>query len=89
MRHYTILVSGKVQGVFYRASTVEKAIELGLKGFAQNLPDGTVLIEAEGEEASLQALVEWCHKGPPRADVTSVQVTEVKVQEYNFFTIKR
>jgi acylphosphatase len=89
MLHYTILVSGKVQGVFYRASTVEKAIELGLKGFAQNLTDGKVLIEAEGEEVSLRALIDWCHKGPPKADVTSVHVTEGKVQEYKSFTIKR
>jgi acylphosphatase len=89
MIHYTILVSGKVQGVFYRASTVENASELGLKGFAQNLPDGRVLIEAEGDLFSLQKLVEWCKKGPSRAIVTNVEVTEGEVKNYSDFSVKR
>jgi acylphosphatase len=87
--HFTILVSGKVQGVFYRASTVEKAIEHGLKGFAQNLPDGRVLIEAEGEIESLQKLAEWCKKGPSRAVVTGVEVKAGEVKNYPDFSVKR
>lgn len=87
--HYTIFVSGKVQGVFYRVSTVEKATELGLKGFAQNLPDGRVLIEAEGETESLQKLVEWCKKGPSRAVVTNVEVAEDKLKNFSEFTVRR
>jgi acylphosphatase len=87
--HFTILVSGKVQGVFYRASTVEKANELGLKGFAQNLPDGRVLIEAEGEIESLKNLAEWCKKGPSRAVVTGVEVKEGEVKNYSDFSVKR
>jgi acylphosphatase len=88
MPHYTILVSGKVQGVFYRASTVEKAIELGLKGFAQNLPDGRVLIEAEGHQESLQKLFEWCKKGPSRAVVTNVEVKEGELKNHKSFIVK-
>jgi acylphosphatase len=88
-KHYTILVSGKVQGVFYRVSTVEKAIELGLKGYAQNLPDGRVLIEAEGHEESLQKLIEWCKKGPSRAVVTNVDVVESAMMNYTDFAVKR
>lgn len=87
--HYTILVSGKVQGVFYRASTVEKAAELGLRGFAQNLPDGRVLIEAEGEEESLQKLVQWCKKGPSRAVVANVVVQEGEMKNYSDFSVRR
>ena len=89
MPHYTILVSGKVQGVFYRASTVEKATELGIKGFAQNLSDGSVLIEAEGNEASLQKLIEWCKKGPSRAVVSNVEVVEGELKNYLEFSVKR
>lgn len=87
--HFTILVSGKVQGVFYRASTVEKALELGLKGFAQNLPDGRVLIEAEGNKEMLEELVEWCKKGPSRAVVTDVEVKEGEMKNYSVFSVKR
>ena len=88
-RHLIILVSGKVQGVFYRASTVEKANELDLKGFAQNLPDGRVLIEAEGDSVSLQKLIEWCKNGPPRAVVTNVQVMEGALKNYRDFSVSR
>lgn len=88
-KHLTVFVSGKVQGVFYRSSTVEKSVELGLKGFAQNLPDGRVLIEAEGDESSLQKLVEWCKHGPPRAVVTDVQVTQGELKNYPDFTVRR
>jgi acylphosphatase len=87
--HFTILVSGKVQGVFYRASTVDKALELGLKGFAQNLPDGRVLIEAEGDIEYLQKLVEWCKKGPSRAVVTGVEVKAGDMKNYLDFSVKR
>jgi acylphosphatase len=87
--HFTILVSGKVQGVYYRASTVEKALEFGLRGFAQNLPDGRVLIEAEGDIESLQKLVEWCKKGPSRAIVKEVSVSEGEVKNYPDFSVRR
>ena len=69
-------VSGKVQGVFYRAHTQAKARELGLTGWVRNLPDGRVEILAEGEEEKLKALKEWCHEGPPLAVVTDVEVVE-------------
>lgn len=66
------LVSGKVQGVFFRASTARYAEELGLRGIAQNLPDGRVEVLAVGEPAALDALAEWLRQGPPRARVTDV-----------------
>ncbi|SFG61692.1 acylphosphatase [Pontibacter chinhatensis] len=69
-------VHGKVQGVFFRASTQEKAQELGLTGFVRNEPDGTVYLEAEGEPQVLEMLEAWVHVGPRRAKVEKVEVEE-------------
>ncbi|WP_313927517.1 acylphosphatase [Pseudoxanthomonas sp.] len=66
------LVSGKVQGVFFRASTRERALDLGLSGRATNLPDGRVDVIAEGDAGALDALEAWLHQGPPAARVESV-----------------
>lgn len=66
------LVSGKVQGVFFRASTRERAMDLGLSGRATNLPDGRVEVVADGDATSLDALEAWLHHGPPAARVESV-----------------
>ncbi len=66
------LVSGKVQGVFFRASTRERALDLGLSGRATNLPDGRVDVIAEGDAGALDALEAWLYQGPPAARVESV-----------------
>lgn len=66
------LVSGKVQGVFYRASTRERALDLGLSGRATNLPDGRVEVIAEGDAVALDALEAWLRLGPPAARVDAV-----------------
>jgi len=87
--HLNILITGKVQGVFYRASTQEVAQQLGVTGFVQNLPNGNVYVEAEGEEDVLLKLVTWCRQGPPRAAVTHVEVTPGPLQNFRDFTIKR
>ena len=63
------LVSGRVQGVFYRASTKDRARELGVAGYAKNLPDGRVEVLACGEEEAVQELIEWLWQGPPTAKV--------------------
>lgn len=70
------LVSGKVQGVFYRASTVEQARSLGLSGWARNLPDGRVEVVAAGDEPRLAQLAEWLWQGPPAAAVDGVAIEE-------------
>ncbi|HEY4128821.1 MAG TPA: acylphosphatase [Gammaproteobacteria bacterium] len=70
------LVSGKVQGVFYRASTAERAHALGITGYAKNLPDGRVEVLACGEEAQLKELIDWLWQGPPAAKVQGVDVQE-------------
>lgn len=89
MKHYTIRVYGKVQGVFFRASSQKKAVELGLKGCVKNEADGSVLIEAEGTEDKLQNFISWCRKGPAKASVEKVEYAEDELQEYEEFEIKR
>jgi len=75
------LVSGRVQGVFYRASTAERASAWGVTGYARNLPDGRVEVLACGEEAAVGALCEWLRQGPPAAKVAAVEVVDVQVDE--------
>jgi acylphosphatase len=70
-----ILVSGFVQGVAFRQSTVDEARRLGVHGWVRNVADGRVEAEAEGDRASVEALVRWCHRGPPAAEVDDVQVS--------------
>jgi len=66
------IVTGRVQGVFYRASTRQRATSLGLDGHAKNLPDGSVEVLASGPDAALAALQRWLQHGPPAAQVTGV-----------------
>lgn len=66
------LVAGRVQGVYFRASTRERALALGLEGHARNLPDGRVDVVAAGEAAALEALAEWLQHGPAAARVEQV-----------------
>ena len=89
LQTFSIAVSGKVQGVFYRQSTQEKAQELGITGMVKNLPDGNVHIMATGTTDQLNKLVEWCKQGPPHAVVTSVQMEELTLRQFNEFTIER
>jgi acylphosphatase len=67
-------IQGRVQGVFYRQSTMEKANSLGLTGWARNCPDGSVEAVFEGEKAAVDQAVEWCRQGPPAAHVTDVAI---------------
>jgi acylphosphatase len=71
------LVRGRVQGVWFRASTAERAAALGLRGRAENLADGSVLVHAAGTPEALAALVAWLHEGPPMARVDSVDVEDI------------
>jgi acylphosphatase len=69
-------VSGRVQGVFYRATCVRKAESLGLRGFARNLPDGRVEVLACGEPASVEQFIAWLWEGSPASKVTGVDTSE-------------
>jgi len=89
VKHLNILIYGKVQGVFYRASAVEAANNLGIKGFARNEKDESVYIEAEGEEEKLSEFIKWCHAGPPRASVERILTEEGSMKNYTNFVIAR
>jgi acylphosphatase len=89
IKHYNINVNGLVQGVFYRVSAQEKAKELGLSGCVNNEPDGGVYIEAEGEEEQLIKFIDWCKKGPEKAQVKDVKVQEDELRNYTDFVVKR
>ena len=89
LKTVSIIVSGKVQGVFYRQSTKEKARELNITGEVQNLRDNSVSIIATGTAEELDQLVEWCRTGPPRARVTGVITQELTLQAFDKFTITR
>ena len=85
----SIIVTGKVQGVFYRQSTKEKANELNITGIVRNLPDGSVNIIASGDTDKLRELLEWCWQGPRRAKVATVRHEEYAFQSFDAFTIEK
>ena len=85
----SILVSGRVQGVFYRASAKAKADELAITGFVQNMPDGKVYMEAEGMDENLDLFKTWCSKGPPRAQVEQAEIKEGELKNFTSFEILR
>jgi acylphosphatase len=89
MKHFSMKVSGRVQGVYFRASTADKARQLGLNGFVKNDHDGSVYIEVEGEETALYQMAEWAKVGPPKAVVDDCIITEGDVKDYSGFQILR
>jgi acylphosphatase len=89
-RRAQVLISGRVQGVFFRAHTRQVARELGLTGYVRNLADGRVEAVFEGEDEALQRAIEWCRRGPPRARVAHVEVHWEEARgDYREFTIRR
>jgi len=87
--HKNLYIGGKVQGVFYRRSAKEKADELGIRGFVQNMPDGSVYAEAEGEASDVLKFIAWCHIGPEAAKVTEVKVETSELADFPDFRIWR
>lgn len=85
----SIIVRGRVQGVFYRQSTREKATELNINGFVRNLPDGSVHILATGTIEQLNSFVNWCWQGPRKAIVTDVQQEIRALQQFDSFKIEK
>jgi len=81
VRRIRLLVSGRVQGVCFRAYTRNRAEELGVSGHVRNLPDGRVEIEAQGEDADVEELVRWAEHGPPYACVSGTTLDECELKE--------
>lgn len=70
-----VVISGKVQGVYFRGTAEDEARSRGLTGWVRNTPDGQVEAAFEGEQAAVEAMIAWCHRGSPAARVTGVTVT--------------
>jgi acylphosphatase len=90
MKHYQITVKGKVQGVYFRASTKAVADHLGIKGLVYNQPDGSVYVEAEGDDFALEAFMDFLREGPEQARVENLQCQEAEIKNYrNFEVVKK
>lgn len=84
-----VIIKGRVQGVFYRASTHERALVWGVNGWVKNTSSGRVEAVFEGDEQSVERLIRWCHKGPPGAIVRKVEVDSQKYTgEFSTFSIQ-
>lgn len=89
MKTIRLIIKGKVQGVFYRATAKDVADLLGIKGWVRNLPDNNVEITATAAEDVLQKFIGWCKQGPPKAKVDDVIVEELSQEEFKDFRIIR
>ena len=88
MKAIRIIVTGKVQGVFFRQHTKQIAGRLNIKGFVQNRSDGSVYIEAEGEEESMEQFIESCKQGSPQSSVEKISVSEITFIGFKNFIIR-
>ena len=84
-----LMISGRVQGVWYRGTMQERAEELGCSGWSRNLFSGEVEAFVEGPRDKVEALIGWCRRGPPSARVESVEVTWTEVENQVGFHIRR
>jgi acylphosphatase len=85
-----VKITGRVQGVYYRASMLQEAQKHGLTGWVTNCPDGSVEAVAEGARDKIEQLIAWCKSGPPGARVTNVDVRwETPEHAFRGFTIAR
>lgn len=85
MKHLNLTVYGRVQGVGYRNAARRQARFLGINGFIRNNYDGSVYIEAEGNDPELNEFVKWCWEGPTYAHVDNVEITESQVKNMGSF----
>jgi acylphosphatase len=84
-----VYVSGRVQGVYYRANTRDAARARNVDGWVRNLDDGRVEAVFEGDEAAVAEMVEWCHTGSPAATVHDVDVSDEEPRNESGFSIRR
>lgn len=89
IRHYNIIVKGRVQRVNYRVNAQSKAMSLGLTGLVKNLHSGDVYIEVEGDEDKINQFIDWCYVGSPLSKVTEVISEEKEVRNMETFELKR
>jgi acylphosphatase len=89
LKTVSIIVSGKVQGVYYRQSAKEIATALDIKGWVKNMPDDTVCIIATGDPEKIEQLIKWCRQGPVRAVVTGTIIKDLPLELFDKFAIAR
>lgn len=90
MQRVNLRIRGRVQGVYYRASTQREARALALTGWVRNCPDGSVEALAEGPRDTLERLIAWCEQGPPAARVSAVEATWAEATgEFDDFRVRR
>jgi acylphosphatase len=87
MKHINIRITGKVQGVSFRATTKAVADQMGVRGIVRNEKDGSLYIEAEGDDLLLEVFLEWCHEGSDRAKIENVEVVPGELKNYQNFEI--
>lgn len=87
MKHLNVRVNGKVQGVWFRASTKEEADRLGISGFVRNQADGSVYLEAEADKSTLDEFLAWLELGPPLAQVSGLEISEGEIKNFSGFDI--
>ena len=83
-----LLVSGRVQGVFFRDSLQREAESQGVAGWVRNTDEGKVEAAVEGDDDAVEAVVRWCREGPERADVDDVQVSEQDPEGFDGFEVR-
>jgi acylphosphatase len=83
------VISGRVQGVFYRKFAQDIAATLGLQGWVRNLDNGDVECLVCGEEVDVEKLIVWLHQGPPNAKVTAVNIYDAPWEDHQTFTVLR
>lgn len=88
MKHLNISINGMVQGVGFRYQARSNARYMNIRGFVRNEPDGSVYIEAEGNEEDLRRFVQWCREGPGSARVDDVSVTQGAIKNFRGFDVR-
>jgi acylphosphatase len=88
VKSVAMVISGRVQGVFFRKYTLDVALRLGVSGFVCNKDDGTVYIEASGRADQVDQLIDWCHKGSPASKVQQVSCKEIDIVHHHWFEIR-
>lgn len=84
-----LVITGKVQGVFYRASAKKKAEELNIRGWIKNTSEGNVEALVTGNQVEIEKFIQWCRSGPDRAVVEEVRIHEHEFREFGSFKIER
>ena len=85
---FSVIVIGRVQGVFYRSSTKNKADQLGIMGWVRNESDGSVRMELEGMEERVAEMIEWCRQGPLYARVENLVMEQLDLKDYKDFEVR-